>query len=108
MKNLLTIILTLAFSISAFAAGSSSDKKDSTATDQQQEENADNQDTTNTKKKDDKKVDELAQKADDMGNKIGPEFVALMDGLQDMAPDSKEAGEIGAMLEVLDKLCAKK
>lgn len=59
-------------------------------------------------KKDEKKVDELAQKADDMGNKIGPEFVALMDGLQDMNPDSKEAEEIGSMLEALDKLCAKK
>lgn len=59
-------------------------------------------------KKDEKKVDELAQKADEMGNKIGPEFVALMDGLQDMNPDSKEAAEIESMLEALDKLCAKK
>jgi hypothetical protein len=61
-----------------------------------------------SQKKDEKKVDELAQKADEMGNKIGPEFVALMDGLQDMNPDSKEAGEIGSMLEALDKLCTKK
>jgi len=57
-------------------------------------------------KKDEKKVDELAQRADEMGNKIGPEFVTLMDGLQDMPPDSKEVEEIGSMLEVLDKLCA--
>ena len=57
-----------------------------------------------SQKKDEKKVDELAQKA----NKIGPEFVALMDGLQDMNPDSKEAEEIGSMLEALDKLCEKK
>lgn len=61
-----------------------------------------------SQKKDDKKVDELAQKADEMGNKIGPEFVALMDGLQDMNPDSKEAEEIGSILEALDKLCDKK
>jgi hypothetical protein len=61
-----------------------------------------------SQKKDEKKVDELAQKADEMGNKIGPEFVALMDGLQDMNPDSKEAQEIGSMLEALDKLCEKK
>ncbi len=61
-----------------------------------------------SQKKDEKKVDELAQKADEMGNKIGPEFVALMDGLQDMNPDSKEAEEIGSMLEALDKLCEKK
>lgn len=59
-----------------------------------------------SQKKDDKKVDELAQQAEDMGGKIGPEFVALMDGLQDMNPDSKEAEEIGNMLEALDKLCA--
>jgi hypothetical protein len=58
-------------------------------------------------KKDEKKVDELAQQVDDMGDKIGPEFVALMDGLQGMNPDSKEAQEIGSMLEALDKLCAK-
>jgi hypothetical protein len=61
-----------------------------------------------SQKKDEKKVDELAQQAEDMGGKIGPEFVALMDGLQDMNPDSKEAEEIGNMLEALDKLCAKK
>lgn len=59
-------------------------------------------------KKDDKKVDELAQQAEDMGGKIGPEFVALMDGMQEMNPESKEAQEIGNMLEALDKLCAKK
>jgi hypothetical protein len=61
-----------------------------------------------SQKKDEKKVDELAQQAEEMGGKIGPEFVALMDGLQDMNPDSKEAEEIGNMLEALDKLCAKK
>ena len=61
-----------------------------------------------SQKKDEKKVDELAQQAEDMGGKIGPEFVSLMDGLQDMNPDSKEAEEIGTMLEALDKLCAKK
>jgi hypothetical protein len=61
-----------------------------------------------SQKKDEKKVDELAQQAEDMGGKIGPEFVSLMDGLQEMNPDSKEAEEIGNMLEALDKLCAKK
>jgi ABC-type transporter Mla subunit MlaD len=61
-----------------------------------------------SQKKDEKKVDELAQQAEDMGSKIGPEFVALMDGLQDMNPESKESEEIGNMLEALDKLCAKK
>ena len=59
-------------------------------------------------KKDEKKLDELSQKADEMGAKIGPEYVALLDGLQDMDPGSKETEEIGSMLETLDKLCDKK
>lgn len=58
-------------------------------------------------KKDIKKVDELAQKADALGAKVGPEYVALINGLQEMDPDSKEAQEIGTMLEALDKLCTK-
>jgi hypothetical protein len=58
-------------------------------------------------KKDEKKIDELSQKADDMGTKIGPEYVALMDALQDLDPDSKESKDIGALLETLDKACAK-
>src|SRR5664279_1179487 len=58
-------------------------------------------------KKDEKKLDELSQKADELGSKIGPEYVALMDGLQDMDPKDKSAEEIGNMLEALDKLCAK-
>jgi hypothetical protein len=41
-------------------------------------------------KKDEKKIDELSQKADDLGTKIGPEYVALMDGLQEMDPKSKD------------------
>jgi hypothetical protein len=59
-------------------------------------------------KKDEKKLDELSQKADAMGEKIGPEYVALMDGLQEMDPNSKEAEELGGMLDALDKLCDKK
>jgi hypothetical protein len=58
-------------------------------------------------KKDQKKVEELAKQADAMGAKIGPEYVALMNGLQDMDPESKDGKEIGDMLESLDKLCAK-
>jgi hypothetical protein len=58
-------------------------------------------------KKDEKKIDELSQKADEMGTKIGPEYVALMDGLQELDEKSKDGEEIGAMLEALDKLCTK-
>jgi hypothetical protein len=58
-------------------------------------------------KKDEKKLDELSQKADELGTKIGPEYVALMDGFQDMDPKDKTAEEIGNMFEELDKKCAK-
>jgi hypothetical protein len=58
-------------------------------------------------KKDTKKVDELSKKMDDMTKKLGPEYAALMDGLQDMDANSKAGKEIGETLEGLDKLCAK-
>jgi hypothetical protein len=58
-------------------------------------------------KKDEKKIDELSQKADDMGTKIGPEYVALMDGMQALDPDSKDVQDLSATLEPLDKLCGK-
>jgi len=58
-------------------------------------------------KKDSKKVDELSKKMDEMSTKLGPEYVALMDGVQEMDPNSKDGQEIGTALEALDKLCAK-
>jgi hypothetical protein len=56
-------------------------------------------------KKDDKKLDELSQQADALAQKVGPEYVALMSGLDDVDPDSKDGKEIGTVLEGLDKLC---
>ena len=56
-------------------------------------------------KKDNKKLDELAKKMDDMGKQLGPEYVSLMQGMQDIDPDSKESKDIGEVLEGLDKLC---
>lgn len=56
-------------------------------------------------KKDEKKIDALAQQMDALGQKIGPEYVALMDGLQEL--DEKAGEEVGAVLEPLDKMCAK-
>ena len=58
-------------------------------------------------KKDTKKADELSAKMDEMGKKLGPEYIALMNGLQDMDPNSKDGQDIGATIEALDKLCAK-
>jgi hypothetical protein len=59
-------------------------------------------------KKDEKTVDTLSQKMDEMSAQLGPEYVALMDGLQELEPDSKAAQEIGAMFGPLDELCDKK
>ena len=60
-----------------------------------------------TDPKDTKKADELYQQVDKLATKLGPEYIALMDGLQDMDPDSEDGKEIGSTLDVLNKLCAK-
>jgi hypothetical protein len=56
---------------------------------------------------DPKKTDGLYQRADELATKLGPEYIALMNGLQDMDPDSEEGKEIGSTLDALNKLCAK-
>jgi hypothetical protein len=56
---------------------------------------------------DTRKTDELYQHVDELAAKLGPEYIALMDGLQDMDPDSEQGKEIGSTLDVLNKLCAK-
>jgi hypothetical protein len=57
--------------------------------------------------KDTKKVDALSKQMDEMGQKLGPDYVALMDGLQDIDPNSKDGKDIAGMLDGLDKLCGK-
>ena len=57
-------------------------------------------------KKDTKKADELSQKMDELGTKLGPEYVALMDRLKEIDAESQDGQEIGSTLEALDKLCA--
>ncbi len=59
------------------------------------------------KKKDTKTVDALSKKMDAMTAQLGPDYAKLMDGLQAMKPDSKEAKEIGDVMDGLDKLCGK-
>ena len=58
-------------------------------------------------KKDVKKTEELSQQIDALGKKLGPEYAALMDGLQEVDPESEDGKKIGLMFEPLDKLCAK-
>jgi hypothetical protein len=58
-------------------------------------------------KKDIKKTEELSQQIDALGKKLGPEYAALMDGLQEVDPESENGKQIGLMFEPLDKLCAR-
>jgi hypothetical protein len=58
-------------------------------------------------KKDTKKAEDLSQKMDGLAKKLGPEYGALMDGLQDIDPESQDGREMSAMFAGLNKLCAK-
>jgi hypothetical protein len=59
-------------------------------------------------KKDTKKLEELGKQAEEMGQKIGPEYVKLMAGLDQVDPESKDGKDLTSALEALDKLCPKK
>ncbi len=63
----------------------------------QADEAAEQQDT--------KKADELSQKMNQLAGKLGPEYVALIGGLQDIDQSSQDGQEISSILEGLDKLC---
>ena len=58
-------------------------------------------------KKDNKTVDELSKKLGELGPKLGPEYAVLMDGLQDVDPESEEGQEIESALVALDNLCTR-
>src|SRR4249920_2267191 len=57
-------------------------------------------------KRDRKTADELSQKMKELEKKLGPEYVTLMDGLQDIDPESDDGVDIQAALAALDKSCA--
>ena len=59
-------------------------------------------------KNDPNKLETLVIQADDLAQKIGPEYVALMDGLPQIDENSSEAKQITAAFDSLDKLCATK
>jgi hypothetical protein len=54
---------------------------------------------------DSKKFDALFQRMYELGKKLGPEYAALVDGLQDIDPQSEVGQEISSTLDVLDNLC---
>jgi hypothetical protein len=58
-----------------------------------------------TNPKDKKKIDELNQRMDELAAKLGPEYVALASGLEEMDPNSKDSKEINSTLDGLDNLC---
>jgi hypothetical protein len=49
----------------------------------------------------------LIKRADDLGQKIGPEYVRMMEGLAQIHESSREGKQIAEALDSLDKLCAK-
>jgi mevalonate kinase len=59
------------------------------------------------KEGDSKKVEELTLKAEELGRELGPEYATLMNGIQDVDPDSEDGQQISATLQALDKLCAR-
>ena len=59
-------------------------------------------------KKDNRRLQALSKRADDLAQKIGSEYVKLMDALEDIDENSKEGQELGAMLQSLDRLCSQR
>ncbi|MGC1707719.1 MAG: hypothetical protein WA764_25175 [Pseudolabrys sp.] len=59
-------------------------------------------------KNDKKTVDELSQKIERLEKILGPEYIALMDGLQKLGPENKKRiAEIMVQFAALDRLCTK-
>ena len=56
-------------------------------------------------KTDAKTIESLAQKADDLEQKLGPDYIKLMDELDQLDDKSSEAKEFGAAFSALDKQC---
>ena len=52
-----------------------------------------------------KKFDALFQRMYELGKKLGPEYAALIDGLQAINPESEVGQEISSTLDALDNLC---
>ena len=54
---------------------------------------------------DTKKTQELSQKVDEVGRKLGREFGALADELKNMDLNSQDGQDIGSILNTLDEFC---
>jgi hypothetical protein len=61
-------------------------------------------------KNDNQMVDELSEKIDTLEKTLGPEYLALIDKLQDIDPENDKFGavaEIRSIFGALDRLCAR-
>jgi hypothetical protein len=57
-------------------------------------------------KHDAKAVEALGKRADDLAQKIGPDFVKLMDALDEVDENSAQGKDLIAAVETLDRLCS--
>jgi len=55
--------------------------------------------------KDPKKAEDLSQKVDDLQKNLGPEYLALLEALKDVDPDSEDGQEIVSIFAMLDQSC---
>jgi hypothetical protein len=55
--------------------------------------------------KDNKKAEALSQQISELEKKLGPEYLALVNDLQNVDPNSSEGREIGSILAPLDEPC---
>jgi hypothetical protein len=56
---------------------------------------------------DSKAVETLGKQADALAGKLGPEYNNMMDGLDQVDPNSNEGKELASILSKLDDLCSK-
>ena len=56
-------------------------------------------------KEDSDTIQALTKQADALVDKLGPEYFKLMDGLEQVDPDSSEAKEFMSIFSELDKRC---
>jgi len=54
---------------------------------------------------DTKAVDALAAKAEALGRQIGPEYVRIVEGLDEVGPNSAEGQKFAAVFDTLHEKC---
>lgn len=59
-------------------------------------------------KKDQKTLERLSAQADQLAEKLGPEYIEVMQGLDQVDENSAEGKQFAALFDQLDKLCAGK